>query len=220
MHLLITSIELLSNQKSLRVGMDTINNLWILMHFKELKIKNKKICYQRYNGRHNNNTHPKRWLKKPFETTAGLLNYLYGKQYDIHHLDIEFTNGWRIKEHPHHEFLMYTTSIEERNTLLNKLVFISGFDPVDIAGLKQNVPYYFKDGGGFLAVDNDPWPDEFWSKEDVASWKQVYVERERKEYLKAHPEEAQENLGEPFTVTTDIQVEGLKLKGWTEGCPF
>jgi hypothetical protein len=46
MHLLIRSIELLSNKKSFCLGMDTINNLWILMHFKEFKIKSKKICYQ------------------------------------------------------------------------------------------------------------------------------------------------------------------------------
>ena len=200
MHLLITSIELLSNQKSLRVGMDTINNLWILMHFKELKIKNKKICYQVNTGVHQRKStvHPKRWLKKPFETTAELLGYLYEKMYDIHYIDIEFTNGWRIKEHPHHEFLIYTPSIEERNTLLNKLVFISGFDPIDITSLKQNIPYYFKAGETLYALDNDPWPDEFWSKKEVATWKQVYEERERKEYLKANPEEAQENLGESF----------------------
>ena len=202
MYLFIRSIELLSNQKSLRVGMDaTLSNLWILLHFKELKIKSKKICYQVNNGLHQRKStvHPKRWLKKPFETTAGLLNYLYGKPYDIHYLEIEFTNGWRIKEHPHHEFLFYTSSIEERNTLLNKLVFISGFDPVDIPSLKNNIPYYFKAGGALYTLDNDiPWPDEFWSKEDRAAWTQVYVERERREYLKAHPEEAQENLGEPF----------------------
>ena len=113
-----------------------------------------------------------------------------------------------------------TSSIEERNTLLNKLVFISGFDPIDIPSLKQNIPYYFKARKTLYALDNDPWPDEFWSEKEVASWKKLYEERERKEYLKAHPEEAQENLGEPFTVTTDIQFEGLKLKGWTEGDPF
>ena len=221
MHLLIRSIELLSNKKSLCVGMDTsLSNLWILLHFKELKIKSKKIYYQRYNGHHNNNTYPKRWLKKPFENTGKLLVYLYEKMYDIHHLDIEFTNGWRIKEHPHHEFLIYTPSIEERNTLLNKLVFISGFDSIDISNLKQNIPYYFKAGGALYTLDNDPWPDEFWSKEDSASWKKSYEERERKEYLKSHPEEEQESLGEPFVVKTDIQVEGLKLKGWTEGDPF
>jgi hypothetical protein len=72
MNLLIDSIELLSNQKSLRVGIDTINNSWVLMHFKHLKIKNKQICYQRYNGFHTDNAHPKRWLKKPFKTTAEL----------------------------------------------------------------------------------------------------------------------------------------------------
>ena len=222
MHLLIRSIELLSNKKSFCLGMDTINNLWILMHFKEFKIKSKKICYQVDTGVHQrkNTVQPKRWLKKPFETTVELLNYLYAKPYNIHHLDIEFTNGWRIKEHPHHEFLIYTSSIKERNTLLNKLVFISGFDSIDIHSLKQNVPYYFKAGGTLYPLDNDPCPDEFWSKEDRANWKILYEKRERKEYLKAHPEEEQESLGEPFVVKTDIQVEGLKLKGCTEGNPF
>ena len=202
MHLLIRSIELLSNQKSLRVGMDaTLSNLWILLHFKELKIKSKKICYQVNNGLHQRKStvHPKRWLKKPFENTAGLLNYLYGKPYDIHYLEIEFTNGWRIKEHPHHEFLFHTSSTEERNTLLNKLVFISGFDPIDIPSLKQNIPYYFKAGGPLYNLDNDiPWPDEFWSKEDRAVYIKAYEESERRKYVKAHPEEAQGNLGGPF----------------------
>ena len=207
MYLLIRSIELLSNQKSLCVGMDaTLSNLWILLHFKELKIKSKKICYQRYNGHHNNNAYPKRWLKKHFENTAELLNYLYGKMYDIHHLEIEFTNGWRIKEHPHCEFLFYTSSTEERNTLLNKLVFISGFDPVDIPSLKQNIPYYFKAGVPLYTLDNaPPWPDEFWSEEEVDAWRKAYAESERKEYLKAHPEEAQENLGEPFENNTTFK---------------
>ena len=202
MHLLIRSIELLSNQKSLRVGMDaTLSNLWILLHVKELKIKSKKICYQVNNGlrQRKSTVHQKRWLKKHFENTAGLLNYLYSKMYDIHYLEIEFTNGWKVKEHPHHEFLFYTSSTEERNTLLNKLVFISGFDPIDIPSLKQNIPYYFKAGVPLYALDNaPPWPDEFWSEEDRDAWRKAYAESEMKEYLKAHPEEVQENLGEPF----------------------
>ena len=182
MHLLIRSIELLSNKKSFCLGMDTINNLWILMHFKEFKIKSKKICYQVDSGVHQrkNTVHPKRWLKKPFETTVELLNYLYAKPYNIHHLDIEFTNGWRIKEHPHHEFLIYTSSIKERNTLLNKLVFISGFDSIDIHSLKQNIPYYFKAGGTLYILDNHTCPDEFWNANDIAAWKKTYEQHERK----------------------------------------
>jgi len=209
MHLLIRSIELLSNQKSFVLGInDTLSNLWMLLHFKELKIKSKKICYQVNTGVHQRKStvHPKRWLKKPFETTAGLLNYLYSKPYDIHYLEIEFTNGWKIKEHPHHEFLFYTSSSEERNTLLNKLVFISGFDPIDIPSIKQNIPYYFKAGGALYTLDNSlPWPDEFWSKEEVDAWRKAYAESEMKEYLKAHPEEAQENLGEPFENDTTFK---------------
>ena len=224
MHLLIRSIEILSNQKSLRVELETsFSNYWILMHFKELKIKSKKVCYQVDTGirQRKSTVHPIRWLKKPFETTSELLGYLCGKQYYIHHLEIEFTNGWKIKESRHHEFLFYTSSIEERNTLLNKLVFVNGFDPIDIPSLKQNISYYFKAGGDLYTFDDLlPFPDEFWSKEDVAAWREAYEERERLEYLKDNPKEAQEDIGEPFTVTTDMQFEGIKLKGWTEGDPF
>ena len=48
----------------------------------------------------------------------------------------------------------------------------------------------------------------------------AYEERERKKYLKAHPEEVEQNVGEPFISVNFTEVVGLKLKGWTEGDPF
>jgi hypothetical protein len=44
MNQLITNIELLSNQKSFRLGIsNTSENLWFLMHFKKLEIQNTLI---------------------------------------------------------------------------------------------------------------------------------------------------------------------------------
>jgi hypothetical protein len=49
MNQLITSIELLSNQKSFRLGIgNTSENLWFLMHFKKLEILNTVIYHQQY----------------------------------------------------------------------------------------------------------------------------------------------------------------------------
>ena len=49
MNQLITNIELLSNQKSFRLGItNTSENLWFLLHFKELEILNTVIYHQQY----------------------------------------------------------------------------------------------------------------------------------------------------------------------------
>ena len=100
MNKLIRTIELL-NEKSVVFGIDnTRSNLWVLMHFKDLKIKSKKIYYQINNGVHQrkNTIHPKRWIRKNFGNTAELLEYINKKSYDIHYLEIEFENGWRLKD--------------------------------------------------------------------------------------------------------------------------
>ena len=100
MNKLIRTIELL-NEKSVVFGIDnTRSNLWVLMHFKDLKIKSKKIYYQINNGVHQRKKtiHPKRWIRKNFRNTAELLEYINKKSYDIHYLEIEFENGWRLKD--------------------------------------------------------------------------------------------------------------------------
>ncbi len=49
MNQLITNIELLSNQKSFRLGIcNTAENLWFLLHFKKLDILNTEIYHQQY----------------------------------------------------------------------------------------------------------------------------------------------------------------------------
>lgn len=46
---LITNIELLSNQKSFKLGIsNTAVNLWFLMHFKKVEILNTVIYHQQY----------------------------------------------------------------------------------------------------------------------------------------------------------------------------
>ena len=51
MNFLINSLELLSNQKSFVLGVGcTRTNLWLLLHLKDLKIKEYKLCYQVNNG--------------------------------------------------------------------------------------------------------------------------------------------------------------------------
>jgi len=47
---LFGSIELYSNHKSFSLLLDTIRNLWLLMHFKDLEIKSKTLIYQVNNG--------------------------------------------------------------------------------------------------------------------------------------------------------------------------
>ena len=82
MNFLINSLELLSNQKNFVLGVGcTRTNLWLLLHLKDLKIKEYKLCYQVNNGIRQRRTteHPKRWLKKNFLNTATLLEYLNTK---------------------------------------------------------------------------------------------------------------------------------------------
>ena len=110
MNLLIRDIQLLSNHKSFLLGIDnTRSSLWLLLHFRDLKIKHYKIYYQRNTGVHQRKctVYPKKWLEKPLNTTGELLDHLYSKFYDIHYLQIEFTSGWVIKEQPQTGFNIY-----------------------------------------------------------------------------------------------------------------
>ena len=174
MNFLINSLELLSNQKSFVLGVGcTRTNLWLLLHLKDLKIKEYKLCYQVNNGirQRKKTEHPKRWLKKNFLDTATLLEYLNTKYYDIHFLAIEFTNGWRVKEQPHIQFKFYTNSTIERNNLIDKFIATAGFDKVVFSNLKTNISYYFSISKGLYTLDNEVIPDEFWSEADKIEWR-------------------------------------------------
>ena len=175
---LINSIELYSNHKSFSLGIDTVRNLWLLLHFKDLEIKNKTIYYQVDNGirQRKNTKHPVRKMRKPLKNTAELIEYLSDKPYNIIKLELEFTNGWRIKQRPCIELGFYTNSTEERDELVYRLLKIAGQGPIDVSKLDINFSYYFKSETELNKVDGDglPRPDEFWSEEQLMQWKKDY----------------------------------------------
>ena len=182
---LITSIELYSDRKSFSLHVDTIRNLWLLLHFKDLEIKNKTIYYQVDNGirQRKNTKHPVRKMRKPHKNTAELIEYLRDKPYRLRRLELKFTNGWKIKQLPYIELRFYTNSTKERDELINRLLNISGQGPIDASKLDINFSYYFKSESKLIKINLDglPSPDEFWSDEKVTQWKKDY-ERINKVY--------------------------------------
>jgi hypothetical protein len=175
MNQLITNIELLSNQKSFRLGIcNTAENLWFLLHFKKLDILNTEIYHQQYSEFRTAKTtkYPIRRLKKKFANTADFLDYLSPRRFIIK--EIEFTNGWKIKEQPHIYFTIYTNSLEERNTLINHLINSVGYDPITIESLEPNINYYFKASGLLLDYKLGVSPDEFWSEDSLREWRENY----------------------------------------------
>ena len=187
MNQLITNIELLSNQKSFRLGIsNTSENLWFLMHFKKLEILNTVIYHQQYSDFRTAKTtkYPTRRLKKKFANTADFLDYLTPSSKPLKRIflyEIAFTNGWKIKEQPHIYFTIYTNSLEERNTLINHLINSVGYDPIAIDLLEPNVTYYFKASGLLEDYKFDVSPDEFWSEERLEKWKEDVNKRDNVE---------------------------------------
>ena len=184
MNQLITNIELLSNQKSFRLGIsDTAENLWFLMHFKKLEILNTVIYHQQYSEFRTAKTtkYPTRRLKKKFANTADFLDYLSPSSKPSRRFyikEIEFTNGWKIKEHCYTHFTIYTNSLEERNTLINHLINSVGYDPIAIDSLEPNITYFFKVSGSLLDYKLGVSPDEFWSEERLEKWKEDVNKRD------------------------------------------
>jgi hypothetical protein len=221
MNQLITNIELLSNQKSFRLGIsNTAKNLWFLMHFKELKILNTVIYHQQYSEFRTSKTtkYPLRRLMKKFANTAVFLDYLTPNSKPSKRIfikEIEFNNGWKIKEQPQIYYTIYTNSIDERNTLINHLINSVGYDSIAVDPLLPNVTYYFKASGSLEEFKSEIIiPDEFWSEERLEKWK---VDVNKKNYVEEELEK-----GEPFINTNNIFTDfsSLRLKGWIEGDPF
>ena len=219
MNQLIKNIELLSNQKSFRLGIrNTAENLWFLMHFKKLEILNTVIYRQQYNEfRITKTKYPTRRLMKKFANTADFLDYLSlisGPTKRIFLYEIAFTNGWKIKEHCYTHFTIYTNSLEERNTLINYLINSVCYDPIAIDLLEPNITYYFKASGSLEDYKFDVSPDEFWSEERLEKWKEAYI--------KKHYTEEEVVKGESFINSNNLLLDfpSIKLKGWIEGDPF
>ena len=200
MNQLITNIKLLSNQKSFRLGIsNTSENLWFLMHFKELEILNIVIYHQQYSEFRTTKTkYPIRRLIKKFANTAEFLDYLsssYRPTKRIFLYEIAFTNGWKIKEQAHIYFTIYTNSLEERNTLINHLINSVGYDPVAIDSLETNITYYFKASGSLEKYKSEVLPDEFWSEERLNEWKEKYAVNNNYD--------SEKEIGLPFDIPFD-----------------
>lgn len=171
---LFDSIELFSNHKSFSLGLDTTRNLWLLLHFKDLEIKNKNIYYQVDNGirQRKNTKHPVRKMRKSLKNTAELIEYLKDKPYRLIKLELEFTNGWAIKQLPYVELRFYTNSTKERDELIYRLLNVAGQGPIDVSKLEINYSYYFKSANDLVKISPKglPHPDEFWSEEKREHW--------------------------------------------------
>tara|TARA_B110000003_G_scaffold177181_1_gene176620 strand:+ start:1297 stop:1953 length:657 start_codon:yes stop_codon:yes gene_type:complete len=172
---LINDIELYSDRKSFSLGIDTLKNLWLLLHLKDLEIKSKTVLYQVDNGirQRKSTKHPIRKMRKPLKNTAELIKYLRDKPYKLNKLELEFANGWKIKQLAYVELKFYTNSSLERDQLINKLLKVAGQGPINASKLEINYSYYFKSESKLIKINFDdlPDPDEFWSKEKVAQWK-------------------------------------------------
>ena len=220
MNQLITNIELLSNQKSFRLGIsNTAENLWFLMHFKKLDIFSTEIYHQQYSEFRTTKTtkYPMRRLIKKFANTADFLDYLSSSSKPSRRFfikEIEFTNGWKIKEQPHIYFTIYTNSLEGRNTLINHLINSVGYDPIAIDSLEPNITYYFKASGSLLDYKLGVSPDEFWSEDRLEKWKEDVNKRDKVEEV-LEKVESFINTNNDFT-----DFPSIKLKGWIEGDPF
>ena len=181
---LFSSLELFSNRKSFSLCLDTKRNLWLLLHFKDLNIKSITLIYQVNNGyrQRKRTIHPQRKMQKKHTNTAELLEYLNTKSYDIMQLEIEFANGWKIKQKPFMEFCFYTNLTSERDNLINKLLSFGGQGPIEISNLEPNFRYSFRGSSKLFKIDIDglPSPDEFWSKKEVDTWRRV-VRKAQKE---------------------------------------
>jgi hypothetical protein len=127
-------------------------------------------------------------MKKKFENTAELLEYLSKKYYDIQYIAIEFTNGWKIKEQPQIEFYFYTNSLEERDELIDKLLHIAGLEVKDKTNLTPNIEYHFKATGEIYPLYDEAFPDEFWTEEQLNQWKKDYENKQNKDNMEQNPE--------------------------------
>ena len=225
---LISDIELFSNDKSFSLWVDTKINLWLLLHFKNLEIKSKTLIYQINNGyrQRKSTLHPQRKMQKKHKNTAELLDYLGTKSYDICQLEIEFTNGWKIKQRPSIQFCFYTNSTEERDELIDKLLAISGQGPIDLYNLEPNFIYSFSGHSKLIKIDIDglPLPDEFWPEEKVNAWRDTIRTAEKEKELKLEniTEQAVKPDYLPFVSTLNISKDlfSIKLKDWKDGNPF
>ena len=115
----------------------------MLIHFKHLSIHNLKLHYRKKSARNRKTkkVYPQHKMNLSFENTLELITYLSSKNYKVDCIEIRFKNGWAIKNGLINELDFITNNTIERNSLLEKLIFISGQGPIDINELEINETY-------------------------------------------------------------------------------
>lgn len=178
-HQLIKSITLFSDDKSVQLGIDNaLYQLWIMAHFKEMELQETKIFYQETPGHRarKGTIYKKHWLKKNFNNTIELIQYLDSKFYTLSYFELYFTNNWRIKIVANCFINIYTNSTTERNNVIQKLIAIAGLNEIKLSELENNYTYYLSYTNPPNHQDSGIFPDEFWSKEQVWNWMQEQQE--------------------------------------------
>ena len=181
--ILINDLELLSNNKSFQIQIDTMRDLWILLHLRKLNIVKSIIYYQRETF-YRKEPYPIRKMKKSFQNTSEIISYLnnHSWRYNsrLKKFSIDFSNGWNVRISGFHiELEFNTNSMEERDALINQLLYISGIDPIDCSRLVPNINYMISLDDYHLKTFSDvPRPDRFWTDAQVRTWRRIEYENE------------------------------------------
>jgi hypothetical protein len=130
---------------------NTSENIWLLNHFRHLKIVRLKLCYRNVRTRTKKKQEQKK-MRRKFENTSELATYLASKKYKIDNFEIRFENGWAITEWCD-QFHFITSSTEERNELIDKMLKIGGQLPINLTGLQTNDDYQLLPNGELKWID-------------------------------------------------------------------
>lgn len=119
------------------------DKLSLLIHFKHLSILKLIFHYRKKSAenRKNKKQHPQHKMRLSFDNTLELLTYLSIKSYEANWFEIRFKNGWVIKNDLLYGLEFITNDSNERDSLLEKFILISGQGPIDISSLEINEKY-------------------------------------------------------------------------------
>jgi hypothetical protein len=173
---LFTVIELLSDEKSFSLDLDT--NFWALAQFKDHGIIRQALNY-RYSPsyyQHPTTTYPLRKLRKQFGNLAEIITYFNTQNKTLERFDLTFDNGLRVRKRTLLDYNFYAPSTAERDALIARFIAMAGFDALDINQLVINCSYYlsYSQPPKVLLEECPIGPDEFWSEEAVEAWRKKY----------------------------------------------
>ncbi len=172
---LFFNIDLLSNNKTFKMGSyNPLGNLWLFNHFNHLHI-NKHIIHYKLDTA-DGLEKPVSKLRKKFQKTGELIEYLTSKNYFYQHFELEFTNFWKIKSEYGFDLIFHTNSQEERDDLIYKLYQIEGIrvNKESISQLNCNHTYVTDLYGNFK-IDPYGWmPDDYWDEATMEKWRRWY----------------------------------------------